>query len=269
MSILFSDTSYIVDMCYDAIQLKERIYNDAIRSGAKPEEIDRLRKELEKLKDSHGIPYYHTNGFAHQQLLTFDKIDGEFHIRPRYWGLIPAWSKTEEQANEIWNRTINARGETIFEKPSFRDAAKQHRIIIPLDGFYEHFHFAGNTYPHLIKGNDGESLLVGGLQSSWLNKQTGELMETCAIVTTAANKMMAEIHNNPKLKEPRMPLILNQEDCAVWMEGDTNEVKHLIKPNTDVGLEAYTVRRLRGREYVGNTEEVTEEVRYPELDLLA
>lgn len=255
-------------MCYDTLQLKERIYKDAIRSGARKEELDRLLKEIERIKESHGIPYFHANGFAHPQLLTFDHLENQFHLRPRYWGLIPAWVKSEEQASEIWNRTINARGETIFEKPAFRDAAKQARIVLPLDGFFEHFHFAGNSYPHLIERKDGESMLIGGLQSEWLNQATGEILETFTIVTTKANQMMSQIHNNPKLKESRMPLILNDDDCEQWMQGSVEDVKELIRPNIDIELKAKTVQRLRGKSYLGNTEEATREVHYPELDLL-
>jgi putative SOS response-associated peptidase YedK len=173
--------------------------------------------------------------------------------------------KDESQAKEIWNKTLNARGETIFEKPSFRDSAKKSRCVIPLDGFYEHHHKGGKTFPYYIQRKDKESLLVGGLTSEWVNEVTGEIIKSMTILTTPGNELMKEIHNNPKLKEARMPFLLEDKDARLWLEGEENEVKGLIKPNLDQKLEAHTVRRLRGSNYVGNCQEAQEEFDYDEL----
>ena len=143
-------------MCYDLSQIAERAYRAAIRDNAPADVIEHYRKEYEKYR-SDVEDYYHVSGFNHPKLLIVNK-DG---LQLNTWGLIPHWVKDEATAKEIWNKTINARGETIFEKPSFRDAAKN-RCIIPVDGFFEHHHKGGNTFPFYVKKKDDEPLLLGG-----------------------------------------------------------------------------------------------------------
>lgn len=116
-----------------------------------------------------------------------------------------------------WNNTLNARGETIFEKPSFRTSAKNHRCIIYVAGFYEHHHYNNKTYPFFIYRKDAQPMALAGLWSEWKNPDTGGRLNTFSIVTTKGNKMMARIHNNPKLKEPRMPVILPSELEDEWL----------------------------------------------------
>jgi len=252
-------------MCYESAQLAERIYRDAIRSGASDEELEYLRKNWEEKKRKPASKFYHVSGFDHPDLVAFEKADKKLQINKFTWGLIPHWVKDEQQAREIRNRTLNARGETIFEKPSFRDAARDQRIIIPLDGFFEHYHKNGKTYPHFIHQQDGESLLVGGLASNWTNPTTAENERTMTIVTTRANSLMQKIHNNPKLKEPRMPLVLDSEKADIWLNGNQREIEEIILPS-DVALEFHTVRRLKGKHSAGNTPQAQEEFHYPELD---
>ena len=252
-------------MCYDTAQLAERIYRDALRAGASEEELDYLRKNWEEKKK--GKPqnkYYHVNGFQHPKLVAFQRRGDRLVIDQFTWGLIPHWTKDETQAHEIWNKTLNARGETIFEKPSFRDAAKSERIVIPLDGFYEHHHKKGKTFPYFIQREDKESLLVGGLASEWHNPVTGKLIRSLSIVTTKANPFMQEIHNTPKLKEARMPLLLNDEDTQDWMSGEQETVEAFIQPSS-MKLKAHTVRSLRGKDAQGNAPEVQAQFSYAAL----
>jgi len=250
-------------MCYEVSQLAKRIHKDAVRQGADPEEIEELRKKWEQLSDK---PFfYHVSGFVHPKLVAFSRHHHHFDIDTYTWGLIPHWVKDENQAHQLWNQTLIARGESIFEKPSFRDSAKSGRVIIPLDGFYEYHHKNGKAFPFYIHRKDGESLFVAGLSSEWVNQDTGEIVKSLAIITVRGNKLLSEIHNNPKLEEPRMPLIIEDSDTSIWLEGDHDEVVSLIKPIESIELEAHTVRRLKGKEYVGNSEEVQEEFIYDEL----
>ena len=232
---------------------------------ASEEEIAYLKKRWEELSKGDEPHFYHVSGFSHPKLAALISENGKLDINKFTWGLIPHWVKNKLQAREIWNKTLNVRGETIFEKPSFRDAAKSSRVIIPLEGFFEHHHKAGKTFPYFIKRKDGKRMLVGGLASDWVNVTTGEVEKTLSIVTTKGNAMMSEIHNNPKLKEPRMPLILSDEDTAQWLEGEENDAQALIEPNVDVEFESQTVRRLSGKNSVGNCEEAQEEYLYDEL----
>ena len=172
---------------------------------------------------------------------------------------------------KYWNNTLNARGETIFEKPSFRDSAKNNRCLIYIDGFYEHHHYKGKTYPFFIHHKTEKPLALAGLWNEWVDKESGEVLNTFTIVTTKGNNMMGKIHNNPKLKGPRMPLILPEELEEKWLvniedELDIKSVQSLIESYPENELEAYTVHRLRGKEYLGNVEETAEEFHYEELE---
>ena len=182
-----------------------------------------------------------------------------------YWGLIPHWVKNEEQALALWNQTLNARGESIFEKPYFRDAAQNERIVLPLTGFYEHQYRLGKSYPYFIQQKNGENMLVGALAAEWTNEATGELYRSASIVTTPANTLMAEIHNKPKINGPRMPLLLEEKNVEQWMSGSEQEAKELLHPNTTIELKAHTVHPLRGRKSLGNCEQAQEEFSYPQV----
>ena len=231
-------------MCYETAQLVYNIYKEAKRSGASEEEILELRTKWERLKNG-GLKFYHVSGFTHPKLAAFSSKEGHLDVDYYNWGLIPHWVKDEMQAKQLWDKTLNARGETIFEKPSFRDAARKSRCILPLDGFYEHPHKAGKTFPYFIRRLDKQPLLVGGLVSEWVNEGTGEILKTTSIVTTQANPLMKDIHNNPKLKEARMPLVLRDEDARRWLEGNEQEAMKLIKPSNEA-LEAIHSAKIAG-----------------------
>ena len=188
------------------------------------------------------------------------------------WGLIPHWVKDESQKKKLWNKTLNARGETIFEKPSFRYSARNKRAILYVDGFYEHHHFGGKTYPFYISRKDGQPMAFAALWSDWQDPETGEWTQSFTIVTAEGNSMMAKIHNNPKLIGPRMPLILPEELEEAWLqpindELDIKAIQELIRSYPDEELQAHTVAKLRGKEYKGNVPEITEEVNYDLIDV--
>jgi putative SOS response-associated peptidase YedK len=251
-------------MCYDTAQLAYKIYKDAVRLKGSPEEIEYLKDKWKRLRE--GYPdFHHASGFQHPELLVFSKPDGKLDLSRSIWGLIPAWTESEERAQKLWNNTIIARGESMFEKPSFREAAMKNRCIIPIDGFFEHFHQSGKTFPYYIERKDKKRMLMGGIKSSWTNPVSGEIIDSFAIITTKANELMETIHNNPKVPESRMPLLLNESDIDTWFEGAKEEVMQLIQPNTSQELITKTVKPIRGKQYIGNTPEATEEFEYAEI----
>src|SRR4028119_1747843 len=127
------------------------------------------------------------------------------------WGLVPSWAKD----SEIGNRMINARAETLTEKPSFREAFKSRRCIIPASGFYEwQKKGTGAKQPFYFYLKDKEVFGFAGLWEEWLDKATGELLETCTIITTTANEVLKPVHE-------RMPVILKSESYDQWL--DRNE----------------------------------------------
>jgi putative SOS response-associated peptidase YedK len=197
--------------------------------------------------------------------LVFSKAENKIDLSRATWGLIPPWTENEERAQQLWNNTIIARGESMFEKPSFRDSAVHGRCVVPIDGFFDFYHLNGKTFPHYIHREDKKRMLVGGLKSAWTNPATGEIIESFAIITTGANELMSKIHNNPKLGESRMPLLLDENDIDTWFKGTKDEIMELIHPNTTQVLSTQTVRPLRGKQYIGNTPEAIEEFEYAEI----
>jgi len=252
-------------MCYDIkasleAQLKRaRQYNDEIA-------IQEIEQKLAPLTD---LPIHHATGFQHPRLFIYTDA-APYEPVVATWGLVPHWVKDRIQLKKIWNNTLNARGETIFEKPAFRTSARYYRCIIYVDGFYEHHHFKGKTYPYFVHKKDANPIAFAGLWNKWNDPVTGELLSTFSIVTTGANPMMAKIHNNPKLQGPRMPVILPEGMEDKWLisiedDVDIKAIQELIRSYPEEELEAYTVDRLRGKEYKGNIPEISQKVAYPEL----
>ena len=254
-------------MCYD---IKASLTSQLRRAQLRSDEaaIKEVREKLRPFVDNN---LYHGSGYAHPNTLIYTNKD-PFLPKISIWGLIPHWVKDNKQRFQFWNNTLNARGETIFEKPSFRDSANHKRCIIVLDGFYEHHHYKGNTYPFLIQNKSKNPMTIAGLWSEWLDKETGELINSFSIVTTKANDLMSKIHNNPKLSESRMPVILAEETIEQWLlpiqhEADRKIIEELIRPYSKNDLKAFTVHKLRGKNSLGNVPEATKEHVYEELIL--
>jgi putative SOS response-associated peptidase YedK len=248
-------------MCYDIKASYEAQLQRAQRDGDESA-IAEIREKLMPLTD---LPIYHASGFSHPDLLIYTDRS-PFYPEVATWGLIPHWITDEKAAKNIWNKTLNARGESILEKPSFRDAAKTHRCIVYIDGFYEHHHFEGKTYPFYIYRKDRVPLALAGLYSDWQNDHGG-ITRSFTIVTTTGNALLEKIHNNPKLTGSRMPLILTENQAEQWLNVSLDEpiLQQLIRPFLEDKLAAHPVGKLRGKEYKGNVPGVSEAVDYPEL----
>ncbi len=149
------------------------------------------------------------------------------------WGLIPSWAKDPS----IGNKMINARAETVSEKPSFRSAFKKRRCLIVADGFYEWQKTDGGKQPFHIKLSDSSPFAFAGLWETW--DKDGEEIRSCSIITTDANDLMNEIHH-------RMPVILHPENYGVWLDSGFEEketLMDLLKPYPSNQMEAYAVSR--------------------------
>ncbi|MCW8845252.1 MAG: SOS response-associated peptidase [Gammaproteobacteria bacterium] len=148
-----------------------------------------------------------------------------------YWGLVPAWAK--EKA--IGNRMINARSETLAEKPSFRRAFSQRRCLVLASGFYEWRREDQGKRPYFISRLDGEPFAMAGLWESW--SKGGDVLDSCTIVTTAANEFMRPLHH-------RMPAILPPALCGPWLDVtgvDTREAEKLLQSLEGGELQAWPV----------------------------
>ncbi len=148
------------------------------------------------------------------------------------WGLIPSWAKDEKMGA----RMINARGETVAEKPSFRSAVKTRRCLIPADGFYEWVRTEDGKQPHYVHFSDGRPFAFAGLWERW-SKGEGEPLDTCTIITTAPNGLISGLHD-------RMPVILPADRFAEWLEPTPlppERLHDLLVPHPADGMEAYPV----------------------------
>ncbi len=134
---------------------------------------------------------------------------GARHLVALRWGLIPSWAKEPG----IGNRMINARAETIAEKPSFRAAFRRRRCLIPADGFYEWKTEQGRKQPYRIALESGAPFAFAGLWERWEGAGGGGAIESCTIVTTEANERLRTIHH-------RMPVILPPEAYDLWLDPD-------------------------------------------------
>lgn len=169
----------------------------------------RFKAKIEEMDLFH--PTEHINAFGFPKTPVI--IDREPKLIKHYnWGLLPTWSKDIN----FRKNTINARIETIKEKPSFRNSVNK-RCLVIADGFYE-WKWLDATgkkkQKYLISLKDDELYAYGGIYSAWVDKETGEIINTYSIVTTEANPIVAEIH-----KKKRMPIILKKEDELSWLEG--------------------------------------------------
>ena len=147
------------------------------------------------------------------------------------WGLIPGWAKDPT----IGNKLGNARGETVDEKPSFRNAFKRSRCLIPASGFYEWKTVAGRKQPYYMHPVGAPLFAIAGITERWQGPEG--VVETCAIITTGPNGVMRNIHD-------RMPVILSAGDHAAWLDLRNQSVaalKHLIKPCADSTMAAHAV----------------------------
>ena len=148
------------------------------------------------------------------------------------WGLIPSWA---DEPN-IGNKMINARAETVSQKPSFRTPFKNRRCLVLTDGFYEWLRTPEGKQPYYIHMKDGSPFAFAGLWEVW---RDGEEIRSCTIITTDANELVGEIHK-------RMPVILPPEDYDMWLDPDFEEkeaLTSLLRPYPNDVMEAYPVSR--------------------------
>ena len=167
-----------------------------------------------------------------QEVAAVVEEDEKRKLEMFHWGLIPSWAKDPA----IGNKMINARAETVSEKPSFRKAFRVRRCLIVADGFYEWQKTTNGKQPYYIRMEDDSPFAFAGLWESW---QNGTEIRSATIITTDANDVVAPIHN-------RMPVILHPEDYELWLDPDFDEkepLTTLLKPYPAEAMDAYPVSR--------------------------
>ena len=200
----------------------------ALNPGEQPEVFDDYSFPLEF------APRYN---IAPSQPVLAIPNDGKKRADFLVWGLIPAWAKDPS----IGNRLINARGETLAERPAFRGVYKHKRCLIPADGFYEWKYQTGSKtkLPHFIHMKSGQPFAFAGLWDEWRSAD-GSAVRSCTIITTAPNSLMAALHN-------RMPVILRPEHFEEWLDPSARNpasLEHLIQPFPAERMDAHPVSTL-------------------------
>jgi putative SOS response-associated peptidase YedK len=137
--------------------------------------------------------------------------EGERELVLLRWGLVPFWAKDPS----IGNRMINARAETVAEKPSYRNAYRHRRCIVLADGFYEWLRRGETKTPFFISLASGQPFALAGLWENWTDKETGESLQTTTLITTDANDFMAQLHH-------RMPVVLEANTATDWLAGSND-----------------------------------------------
>jgi len=170
--------------------------------------------------EGEGIPANFNVAPTQDVLAVTADANGARTVQTFHWGLVPSWAKDVK----IGSKMINARSETIAEKPAFKGLFKKHRLLIPMDGFYEWQQGADGgplnksgkpiKTPMFIHRSDGELLAVAGLWATWRDRTTGPdapWLHSCTIITTAANQAMTPVHD-------RMPVILPADRWDAWLD---------------------------------------------------
>lgn len=225
-------------------------------------EVEELKKvfDLPMVDESEYTKHFHANGFAHPKLAVIAN-DGQKALFNYNWGLIPFWVKTPEDAKKLSNQTLNAKAETIFNLPSFRDSIVKRRCVIPVNGFFEWKHVGKEKIPYFVHPKEHPFFLLAGIYSHWKNPLSNELTSTFSIITAEANPMMAEIHNT-KL---RMPLMIELRNLDAWIDNSLPKqgIIELLQPQGDEDMLAYTVSStLSSPKVNSDVPEILEEVPY-------
>jgi putative SOS response-associated peptidase YedK len=174
-----------------------------------------------------GLPPRYNIAPTQQVLACRQDASGKLEATAFRWGLIPFWAKDAS----IGNRMINARAETVAEKPAYRAAFRHRRCVVFADGFYEWRKTGSAKTPYYISLESGEPFAFGGLWESWTDKESGEIVESTTLITRSANEFMRPLHH-------RMPMILERDAASAWLDGD-NSTMTADAPN----LRAWAVDR--------------------------
>lgn len=246
-------------------------------------EIQKLYKKLttNALEDGDERPMNFLNVYKdqHPEIPVITQQAPE-EVQLYRWGVIPSFAKYIEDGDRLvhpWTRpnyyhtTANARVESLDTKSTWKRLYKKKRCIIIATGFFEFYHAPGikKTYPHYIHLKNHPVFGFAGLYDSWIDPETSEVVNTCAIISTKPNEMMSKIHNNPKAYDgPRCPVMLVPEEWSSWLEGelDYESVKSFAQPLDSEEMNAYPVLQgLMKRDVNANIAQVLDPVEFPEL----
>lgn len=193
--------------------------------------VDRFQATGDEIEDR---PRY--NIAPTQPVLTVRKENGKKTRRftNMRWGLIPSWAKDMT----IATRTLNARSETVTRTPAFRDSILTKRCLIPADGFYEWRKMGSVKQPYCFEVGEGEVFAFAGLWDEWTSPD-GEIIESCTVLTTGPNSLVADLHD-------RMPVIVPPDKYELWLDPDVRDfeaIRDILNPYDAILMRRYPVSR--------------------------
>lgn len=252
-------------MCFD-IQVHTKPAVDLSKYYGLPKHVELDFNNQLSFSSNDGVEsYYHVSGFERPSVLC---INSDFSVQKKQWGLIPHWTKSKLDASNICNKTINARSETAGEKPAYKMPLQGGRCIILVEAYYEHHHSGKNTFPYRFYNPKIEQIALAAISDSWINPESNEPEHTFSILTTSGNKMAKQVHNNPKNKQARMPMILPTPDEVVSylaMGNETDVLNSLSISAQTAQLKAHSVAKIRGVRASENSPIAITPKLYPEL----
>lgn len=179
---------------------------------------------------------YHVSAFNFPECPA---VTASEEIQVFRWGLIPYWTKSQEDSATIRKMTLNAKSETLFEKPSFRQPVLKKRCLIPSTGYFDWRHEGDRKIPYFIRLKEEEIFSMAGIYDLWTDNSTGDQLATFSIITTGTNPLTDYIHNT----KHRMPAILPPGDEERWLDPrlEKEEIASLLQPFDAARMEAYRI----------------------------
>lgn len=213
-------------MCFHnsmSVKVKEL----AGRYGRKSDVVEIYRDILDE--------QYHVNAFNFPK---YPVVTTSEEVQVYNWGLIPFWTRTEPE--KIRAMTLNARAETLFTKPSFREPIRMKRCLVPSTGYFEWRHEGKSKIPYYIYLKEEPIFSIAGIYDVWTDKETGEQLTTFSIITTTTNSLTDYIHNT----KHRMPAILSKENEEKWLNPNLSkaEIDSFLKPFPAEKMDAYRIK---------------------------
>lgn len=168
-----------------------------------------------------------------QEVLVVESLTGSARATYRKWGLVPHWAKE----SRVGFKMINARSETVFDKPAFRESIRQSRCLIPAQAFYEWQQTETGKQPFAIGMKEGDTFAMAGIMAHWESGETGEVIDSFSVLTCAPNTLIKNIHD-------RMPVILSPDSWGQWLASEVtgrDGLEGLLKPLPAAEMKAWPV----------------------------
>lgn len=236
-------------------------YNGVDISRAEHIRLNKKEKQLSDVVLNLQQPM--ASGFEYPLWPVVKPIDkgNDFTFEMMHWEFIPSYIKSSEALlhfrkggfnpntgkKDFPHNTLNARGEDVLQRPTYKDAALHRRCLVLSSGFYEWRHYTpvggkDTAYPYFISLKNSEYFFMAGIFNPWLDHSTGEMVNSFSILTTAANPLMEKIHN----KKKRMPVILPEEEAGRWIQSDLSihDIQQLaVHQINDDAMMAHAIRK--------------------------